>query len=171
MSCTLEKPYVHAVSSWYTQYFSLKQVLSRSTLSASYIPILALFGMLQDSIPYGKAVLVAEVCRPSPSATSSDVAKLAADYVAWGVDAIAVATDLEDTPGGLQDLFAVCRAVKVPVLQWDWFLHPLQVSRLDACHIPSQQVMQIAGSYTSCMASQSMSSCRPCIVRRPSSSL
>ena len=86
--------------------------------------------MLQDSIPYGKGVLVAEVCRPSPSATSSDVAKLAADYVAWGVDAIAVATDLEDTPGGLQDLFAVCRAVKVPVLQWDWFLHPLQVSSI-----------------------------------------
>lgn len=77
-------------------------------------------------------MLVAEVCRPSPSATSSDVAKLAADYVAWGVDAIAVATDLEDTPGGLQDLFAVCRAVKVPVLQWDWFLHPLQVIRLYA---------------------------------------
>lgn len=72
-------------------------------------------------------MLVAEVCRPSPSATSSDVAKLAADYVAWGVDAIAVATDLEETPGGLQDLFAVCRAVKVPVLQWDWFLHPIQV--------------------------------------------
>lgn len=83
--------------------------------------------LIQESIPYGRAVLVAEVCRPSPSATSSDVAKLAADYVAWGVDAIAVATDLEETPGGLQDLFAVCRAVKVPVLQWDWFLHPIQV--------------------------------------------
>lgn len=77
-------------------------------------------------------MLVAEVCRPSPSATSSDVAKLAADYVAWGVDAIAVATDLEETPGGLQDLFAVCRAVKVPVLQWDWFLHPIQVRWLYA---------------------------------------
>ena len=95
----------------------------------------------QDSIPYGKAVLVAEVCRPSPSATSSDVAKLAADYVAWGVDAIAVATDLEDTPGGLQDLFAVCRAVKVPVLQWDWFLHPIQVSWLAV----QQHSRQVAG--------------------------
>ena len=82
----------------------------------------------QDSIPYGKPVLVAEVCRPSPASSSQDVAKLAADYVAWGADAIAVATDLEDTPAGLSDLFAVCRAVKVPVLQWDWFLHPLQVS-------------------------------------------
>ena len=108
--------------------------------------------MLQDSVPYGKAVLVAEVCRPSPSSTSSDVAKLAADYVAWGVDAIAVATDLEDTPGGLQDLFAVCRAVKVPVLQWDWFLHPLQVSRLHAFEIPPQQVMQVAG----CMCMNNM---------------
>ena len=49
------------------------------------------------------------------------------DYVSWGVDAIAVPTDLEETPAGLSDLFAVCRAVKVPVLQWDWFVHPLQV--------------------------------------------
>ncbi|KAA6420405.1 MAG: Indole-3-glycerol phosphate synthase, partial [Trebouxia sp. A1-2] len=87
-----------------------------------------LFCAPQDSIPHGKPVLVAEVCRPSPSSSSQDVAKLAADYVAWGVDAIAVATDLEETPAGLSDLFAVCRAVKVPVLQWDWFLHPLQVA-------------------------------------------
>ena len=36
-------------------------------------------------------------------------------------------TDLEETPAGLSDLFAVCRAVQVPVLQWDWFVHPLQV--------------------------------------------
>ena len=61
------------------------------------------------------------------------MAKLAADYVAWGVDAIAVATDLEETPAGLSDLFAVCRAVKVPVLQWDWFLHPLQVKHCFSC--------------------------------------
>lgn len=76
---------------------------------------------------------MAEVCRPSPSATPSDVARMAADYVAWGADAIAVPTDLEQTSGGLQDLFAVCRAVKVPVLQWDWFLHPLQASQLFHC--------------------------------------
>ena len=102
----------------------------------------------QDSIPYGRAVLVAEVCRPSPSATSSDVAKMAADYVAWGADAIAVATDLEETPGGLQDLFAVCRAVKVPVLQWDWFLHPLQASWLSLSS-------KLAGSCMSCTCHQS----------------
>lgn len=84
--------------------------------------------LIQERIPYGKPVLVAEVCRPSPSSTSQDVAKLAVDYVSWGVDAIAVPTDLEETPAGLSDLFAVCRAVKVPVLQWDWFVHPLQVA-------------------------------------------
>lgn len=95
-------------------------------------------------------MLVAEVCRPSPSATSNDVAKLAADYVAWGVDAIAVATDLEETPGGLQDLFAVCRAVKVPVLQWDWFLHPLQASRLYAATCQIAATLQLlAGHATS----------------------
>ena len=82
---------------------------------------------MQDSIPLGKAVMVAEVCRPSPSATSADVAALAAQYVQWGADAVAVCTDLEETPSGLSDLFAVCRAVRVPVLQTDWFLHPLQV--------------------------------------------
>ena len=114
---------------------------------------------------------MAEVCRPSPSATSSDVAKLAADYVAWGVDAIAVATDLEDTPGGLQDLFAVCRAVKVPVLQWDWFLHPLQVSRLYALQVFSQKVTQVAASYTMCITQQGKESCQICIVHRPFSSL
>ena len=133
--------------------------------------MLAFVLIVQDSIPCGKAVLVAEVCRPSPSATSSDVAKLAADYVAWGVDAIAVATDLEDTPGGLQDLFAVCRAVKVPVLQWDWFLHPLQVSRLYALQVFSQKVTQVAASYTMCITQQGKESCQICIVHRPSSSL
>ena len=84
-------------------------------------------GAMQDSIPLGKAVMVAEVCRPSPSATSADVAALAVQYVQWGADAVAVCTDLEETPSGLSDLFAVCRAVRVPVLQTDWFLHPLQV--------------------------------------------
>ena len=86
-----------------------------------------LSAVLQDSIPQGKAVMVAEVCRPSPASTSADVAALAAQYVAWGADAVAVCTDLEETPAGLSDLFAVCRAVRVPVLQTDWFLHPLQV--------------------------------------------
>ena len=99
----------------------------KKLLHCTQLVFCKLFCAPQDSIPYGKPVLVAEVCRPSPSSSSQDVAKLAADYVAWGVDAIAVATDLEETPAGLSDLFAVCRAVKVPVLQWDWFLHPLQV--------------------------------------------
>lgn len=118
------------------QMADLLQILGMETLedrlqsatASPAVPSHRFAQLIQDSIPYGKPVLVAEVCRPSPSASSQDVAKLAADYVAWGVDAIAVATDLEETPAGLSDLFAVCRAVKVPVLQWDWFLHPLQVA-------------------------------------------
>lgn len=78
-------------------------------------------------MPQGRGVIVAEVSRPSPASTSAEVAALAAQYVEWGADAVAVCTDLEDTPAGLSDLFAVVRAVKVPVLQSDWFLHPLQV--------------------------------------------
>lgn len=107
-------------------------------------------------------MLVAEVCRPSPSATSTDVAKLAADYVAWGIDAIAVATDLEDTPGGLQDLFAVCRAVKVPVLQWDWFLHPLQVSTL----FDLVQTMQSCCRYCIAAYNAYITAGKPCMVHR-----
>ena len=98
--------------------------------SQSVIQATSEFVCLQEKAVQGKPVLVAEVCRPSPASSSQDVAKLASDYVSWGVDAIVVPTDLEDTPAGLSDLFAVCRAVRVPVLQWDWFVHPLQVRHL-----------------------------------------
>ena len=36
-------------------------------------------------------------------------------------------TDSEETPSGTGDLFAVCQAVKVPVMRRDWILHPLQI--------------------------------------------
>jgi indole-3-glycerol phosphate synthase len=62
-----------------------------------------------------------------PEATAEDVARLAAQYTESGADAIAVLTDIEESPNGLADLFATCRAVKAPVLQRDWFLHLLQV--------------------------------------------
>jgi indole-3-glycerol phosphate synthase len=45
-----------------------------------------------------------------------------------GADVLCVATDQDITATGLGDLFAVVRAVpSVPVLQRDWFIHPLQV--------------------------------------------
>lgn len=77
----------------------------------------------------GRPALVLEVSRLQCGAecTSSDVAGLAEQYRAWGADAVAVITD--NSPSGLGDLFATCRALQsIPVLQRDWFLHPLQVT-------------------------------------------
>ena len=39
-----------------------------------------------------------------------------------------VPVDAEATPAPMGDLFAVCQAVKAPVLARDWFLHPIQAS-------------------------------------------
>ncbi len=49
-------------------------------------------------------------------------------YAEWGADALAVLTDLEHTSSGYADLVAACRAVRIPVLQRDWMLHPMQAS-------------------------------------------
>ncbi len=48
-------------------------------------------------------------------------------YAEWGADALAVLTDAEVTSGGYADLVAACRATRIPVLQRDWMLHPMQV--------------------------------------------
>ena len=42
-------------------------------------------------------------------------------------------TDLDYTSTGYADMVAACRATKVPVLQRDWFLHPLQVGMHTSC--------------------------------------
>ncbi|KAK9830183.1 hypothetical protein WJX72_010171 [[Myrmecia] bisecta] len=86
--------------------------------------------LIQDSLlrPAGRPVLLLEVSRAAAPESAEAVGKLAAQYVTWGADAIVVRTDLEDTPGGMADLFAVIRAVKGrPVLIRDWMLHPIQV--------------------------------------------
>ena len=49
-------------------------------------------------------------------------------YAEAGADALAVLTDLEHTSSGYADLVAACRAVRIPVLQRDWMLHPMQAS-------------------------------------------
>ena len=75
----------------------------------------------------GRPVLIFEIWRPSPASSSAELAEVASTFASCGVDALAVGTDAEDSSNGLADLFAVCRAVKVPVLMRDWILHPLQV--------------------------------------------
>lgn len=76
----------------------------------------------------GRVALVLELARPSPSAPPSRLAEVAERYVSCGAHALALCTDSEDTPEGLKDLFAVCRAVSAPVLRSDWIVHPLQVA-------------------------------------------
>ena len=75
-----------------------------------------------------RPVLVLELGRQSADTTAADLAALANHYVSCGAHAIALQTCNDDGSTNLGDLFAVARAVKVPVLQSDWFLHPIQVS-------------------------------------------
>eukprot|EP00884_Botryococcus_braunii_P020534 jgi/Botrbrau1/7164/Bobra.0143s0034.1 len=76
----------------------------------------------------GRPALLLEVSRRQcgVECTSANVTELAEFYKTSGADAIVVLTD--QSPNGLGDLFATCRALQsVPVLQRDWFLHPLQI--------------------------------------------
>ncbi|CAG9460059.1 unnamed protein product [Pedinophyceae sp. YPF-701] len=82
----------------------------------------------------GGPALIVEVRRTGP--TPEDVATAVRDMATAGADAVAVPTDLEDTPDGLADLEAACVAAreveprlgrKVPVLMKDWILHPYQL--------------------------------------------
>lgn len=76
----------------------------------------------------GRAAIVVEISRPSPSSTPAQLAALARRAVSAGADAIVVRVDSEDTPEGSKDLWAVTQAVpKVPVLARDWYIHPLQI--------------------------------------------
>jgi indole-3-glycerol phosphate synthase len=59
----------------------------------------------------GRAALVVELRRPTPSTTPEQLAELARAYVRAGADALAVCTDAEDTPEGMRDLWTVARAV------------------------------------------------------------
>lgn len=76
----------------------------------------------------GRAVIVVEITRPSPASTPQQLATLARTAIQCGADALCVRLDSEDTPQGLQDLFAVVQAAqRVPVLARDWVIHPLQL--------------------------------------------
>lgn len=87
---------------------------------------------MTDAGSQGKATLVLEVARPSPSTTPTELAALAKRYADMGADALAVRMDSEDTPEPLKDLLSVVRAVRIPVMARDWYLHPMQVCVSDA---------------------------------------
>jgi indole-3-glycerol phosphate synthase len=75
--------------------------------------------------------LIAEVKRSSPSkgalAEISDPAALAADYEAGGATAVSVLTERRRFGGSLDDLDAVRKAVRIPVLRKDFIVEDYQV--------------------------------------------
>jgi len=98
----------------------------QSAVATPASPPYRLTRLIAELVPTGRAVLAFEVCRASPSTTPAELAALAKTYEAAGADVIVVPTDSYDTPEGLKDLFAVCQAVRVPVMRRDWMIHPLQ---------------------------------------------
>jgi hypothetical protein len=110
-----------AASSQWPQRHAVWVLLMTATLSSA---------LPQDCIlSQGKAALVLEVSRRGSMESVEQLAQRAKRYATAGADAIALRTDAEYTAEGLKDLWSVCRAVKVPVMAWDWHLHPLQVRR------------------------------------------
>jgi indole-3-glycerol phosphate synthase len=75
--------------------------------------------------------LIAEVKRSSPSkgalAEISDPAALAADYEAGGATAVSVLTERRRFGGSLDDLDAVRKAVRIPLLRKDFIVEDYQV--------------------------------------------
>ena len=85
-------------------------------------------------------ILVLELGRDTPATTSTELAALASHYVSCGAHAIALQTCNDDGTCNLGDLFAVVRAVRAPVLQSDWFLHPIQVRFLISASACVQEI-------------------------------
>jgi indole-3-glycerol phosphate synthase len=105
--------------------------------------------LIADVVPTGRPVLVLELSRGPGVASSAALGELAAAALVAGADALAVKTDSEDTPEPLKDVLAATQAAAAaferqrpppranpfagpepapaPVLQRDWFLHPIQV--------------------------------------------
>ena len=88
-----------------------------------------------------RPVLVLEIGRRSPTTTAAELAQQAQHYVECGAHALALQTCNDDGTSNLGDLFAVTRAVRVPVLQSDWILHPIQVSGRQTCCVAKPEWM------------------------------
>ncbi len=80
--------------------------------------------------------VIAEVKRASPSrgdlAPITDPGALAAEYAAGGATAVSVLTESRRFGGCLEDLAAVRRAVRVPLLRKDFIVEPYQVTEARA---------------------------------------
>ena len=116
--------------------------------------IIYLFIRLQEvKFKEGRPVLLLELSRASPAATSAEVAQLARSFEASGADALVVLTDAAETSTGLADLFSVCRAVRIPVVRRDWFLHPLQVGVGKSFYLTKDSLQMRCATCTCCTCS------------------
>jgi len=87
---------------------------------------------MEQKVATGHGFLMVELARDTTDKelTRSELVETAAKYESWGVDGLALQTDMLYTSDGQADLLAVCERVQIPVLQLDWMLHPIQL--LDA---------------------------------------
>lgn len=85
-------------------------------------------------------ILVVQLKRSDSVKELSEFVDLATAYEEAGADALCIPMDSDDTPSGLKDVYSTSRAVKIPVVAQDWFIHPLQVdlaiSVVHASHQP-----------------------------------
>jgi indole-3-glycerol phosphate synthase len=106
------------------QRVSLEQLKDMARRAPS--PLDALAGLKAEGVS-----VIAEVKRASPSrgamAAIDDPAALAADYAAGGARVISVLTEERRFGGSLEDLSAVRRAVRVPLLRKDFVVSSYQL--------------------------------------------
>eukprot|EP00242_Pyramimonas_sp_CCMP2087_P012733 CAMPEP_0198199210 /NCGR_PEP_ID=MMETSP1445-20131203/2533_1 /TAXON_ID=36898 /ORGANISM="Pyramimonas sp., Strain CCMP2087" /LENGTH=282 /DNA_ID=CAMNT_0043868979 /DNA_START=195 /DNA_END=1043 /DNA_ORIENTATION=+ len=103
---------------------------------------------MEKKVSTGHGFLMVELARDTKifgdeELTPKELAAAAAKFQTWGVDAIALQTDLLHTPDGQADLLAVCERVQIPVLQLDWMLHPIQL--IDSAEAGAAGVMLVNG--------------------------
>lgn len=110
----------------------------------SALPVSQPYGiarMIVENASIGRMPLIFELSRHDVGAESSnqfsEVAKVLIDA---GADGLAVCTDSDDTPEGLIDVVSIKNVIaesgrNVPLLQKDWFLHPLQIAESQSLNV------------------------------------
>lgn len=92
-----------------------------------------------------KKGVIAEIKRKSPSKgdlnPDLDPVALAKEYEAGGAVAISVLTDFEGFGGTIQDLIAVKKEVRIPVLMKDFIIDPIQIKQ--AVHAGADAILLI----------------------------
>ncbi len=88
-------------------------------------------GSLRDRVSAGRAAVIAEIKKASPSRgvlrENYDPAAIARDYEAYGAACLSVLTDAQFFRGGLADMVAARAACRLPVLRKDFTIDPYQI--------------------------------------------